>query len=411
MSCSTKSDTLLYNPALMTRSGPLLSPLTHKDVPTMSDVIIRPINIEQDTEGLAAMWNASDLQWPGSWNNGVPTTAAMVREWCEDERDLVVYVAEVDGEIAGYCSFEAGSGSALDEGYLGLLNVHPKYQKRSIGRKLIQATIERSVQQGWKRQTLGTWTANFKAVPTYKKTGHFWTPDSAVWMQNFIPGALQIPLAKPFFEKHNWYDSYVRKLEQCEDDQRWEGLKVFTQHWEADGEALTIWIDREARAPVAIETDAVQVAAIAENITPLTGEPVNLRWRVINKTAQPLEVCLHAQGDKGLSIDHRDAFSVPAGQTVERVAEVKVDPDAGPEKDDGTAPAVRSLVRVGNDEVELFSGLRVKKALRLDSAPAQLSLTPGVATPINLQLHNERPQTTTVTLILTPPEGLALDHR
>ncbi len=375
----------------------------------MSDVIIRPIDIERDLEGLVDMWNASDLQWPGSWNNGVPTTAAMVREWFEEDRQTVIYVAEIDGEIAGYCSFEKGFGNATDEGYLGLLNVAPQFQKRSIGRKLIQATIERSVQEGWKRQSLDTWTANFKAVPTYKKTGHFWAPDSAVLMQNYIPGALQMPLAKPFFARHDWYDSYVRALEQGEDDERWEGIKVYTQHWEAEGEALTIWIDREARAPVAIETDAVQVAAIAADCKPLAGEPVTLRWRVINKGAQPLPVYLHALGDKGLSIDHSEAFVVPAGETVERSAPVQVEPDASSEKNDGTAPAVRSLFGVGDAEVELFSGLRVRKPLRIDTAPSQLSLTPGVVHGFALQLHNERPESTTVTLLLTPPEGLTLD--
>jgi hypothetical protein len=40
-------------------------------------------------------------------------------------------------------------------------------------------------------------------------------------------------------------------------------------------------------------------------------------------------------------------------------------------------------------------------------------VTPGVASTIALQLHNERPEPTTLTLILTPPEGLTLEwaHR
>ncbi|MBC7236623.1 MAG: GNAT family N-acetyltransferase, partial [Chloroflexi bacterium] len=144
-------------------------------------VVIRPIDIDQDAEGLAAMWNASDMQWPGSWTHGLPITAEMVREWENDRRHLVTFVAVVEGEIAGYCSFTDEHGVQSGEGYLALLNVHPKYQKQSIGRRLIQATIERSVQEGFQRQTLGTWSANFKAVPTYKKTGHSWTPDSSVW--------------------------------------------------------------------------------------------------------------------------------------------------------------------------------------------------------------------------------------
>lgn len=375
----------------------------------MSDVIIRPIDIARDAESLAVMWNESDLQWPGSWNDGLPLTPEMVRLQQQELRMDVVYVAEVDGKIVGYCSFMEGHHGQEGEGYLALLNVHPDYQKRSIGRRLIQATIERSVEKGWQRQTLGTWSANFKAVPTYKKTGHFWTPDTSVWMQNYIPGALQLSLAKPFFERHNWYNCYVRELAQAEDDQRWEGLKVFTQHWEADGEALTIWIDREARAPVAVETDALQVAALAEEIEPLAGSKTNLRWRVINKSAEPVHVYLHALGDKGLEIDHRDAFVVPAGQTEVRTAQVKVAESAPRSKDDGTAPAVRSIIRLNGDEVELFSGLRVRKPLSLDAEPAQITLSPGVPGAVKLQLHSELDRPLDATLRITPPEGLRLD--
>ena len=375
----------------------------------MSDVIIRPIDLDKDADGLAAMWNASDLQWPWSWTEGVPITPDMVREWETEGRVTVTYVAEVDGEIAGYCSFMGEHRGHRDEGYLALLNVHPKYQKRSVGRRLIQKTIERSLQEGWQRQTLGTWSANFKAVPAYKKTGHFWTPDTSAWMQNFIPGALQLSLAKPFFERHDWYSSYVREIEQQEDDQRWEGLKVFVQHWEADGESLTIWIDREARAPVAVETGALQVAAIVEEIEPLAGSKVNLCWRLINKTQDPLSVHIHALGDKGLDIDHRDAFVVPGGETVERVAQIKVAGDAPRSKDDGTAPAVRSIIRLNDDEVKLYSGLRVRKPLSLDTAPGQITVCPGVEHILRLQLHSEMEHPARVTFYLTPPEGLSVD--
>ena len=381
----------------------------------MSDVIIRPIDIDRDAEGLAAMWNASDLQWPGSWTDGAPVTAEMVREWETDMRHLVTYVAEVDGVVVGYCSFSDEHGSHSGEGYLALLNVHPDYQKRSIGRRLIQATIERSAQEGFQRQTLGTWSANFKAVPTYKKTGHFWTPDTSVWMQSFVPGALQLSLAKPFFARHDWYATYLCDLTQGEDDERWEGLKVFTQRWQADGEALTIRIDREARAPVAVESDAVEVAAITEEIEPLAGSEIKIRWRVANKGAEPLSVHLHAMGDTGLQIDHRDAWTVAPGDTAERSATVKIADDASGSKEDGSAPAVRSLLRLGADEVELHSGLRVRKPLSVDTLPATLTLTPGAAahgqqpTP-QLQLHNELDRPLAVTVQLTPPDGLTVEE-
>lgn len=375
----------------------------------MSDVVIRPIDLERDAEGLAAMWNASDLQWPGSWTDGVPVTAQDVREMEEEERNLVVYVAEVDGEIAGYCSFDSGHHGPANEGYLGLLNVHPKYQKNGVGRRLIQATIERSVQEGWSRQTLGTWTANFKAVPTYKKTGHFWRPDTEVWMQNFIPSVLQMPLVQPFFERHNWYQCYVRALEQHEDDERWEGMKVYTMRWQAEGEALTVWVDREALAITAVETDEVFVAAIASELEPLNGGETALHWRISNKRDEPIHVHVRALGADGLEIDHHEAFLAPPHSTVEHVATVKVGESAPRSKPYGVAPAVRSIVTLDHLDVDLATGLRPRKPLSLETDPGQISLMPGAPGEVGLQLRNETESVVEGTLYLTLPEGVSAD--
>jgi len=374
-----------------------------------SQILIRPLDIDRDAEPLARMWNESDLAWPGSWTDGIPITAEMVREWEVESRNLAVYVAEVDGEIAGYCSFTEGHHGSKGEGYLALLNVNPRFHGKSIGRRLIQETIKRSVQEGWKRQTLGTWSANFRAVPAYKRTGHFWTPDTSVWMQNFIPGALQLSLAKPFFEKHDWYSCYVREVTQEPDDERWEGIKVFTQRWEAGGERLTIWVDREARQMVAVENDDLLVAAIPSDIEPLAGSTVNITWRVRNNGAEPLHVFLHALGDKGLEIDHRDAFVVPGGETVERTAPVKLGDDAPNKKDDGTAPAVRSVLRIGEHDVELFCGLRARKPLSLSTSPADVGVRPGRGETMWLQLRSELDEPVAVTIRLAPPDGLVLD--
>ena len=381
----------------------------------MPDVTIRLLDLDRDADRIADMWNASNSQWPATWTRGAIYTGEIIREQHQENRYAAVFVAEIDGLIAGYCSFmDGGHTPYTGEGYLAVLNVRPEYQGLSIGRRLIQATIAHSIERGWKRQTLGTWSANFKAVPTYKKTGHFWTPDTSVFMQNFIPGALQMPLAQPFFARHDWYDSYVPAITQCEDSERWEGLKVFRQHWEAGGDHLTIWIDREARAPVAVETNDLFLAAIPAQIEPLAGSAVSLRWTVDNRRSQPLRVALYASGDTGLGIDHRASFTVSPGETVERVASVLVAEDALRAKDDGTAPAVRTLLRLddglpGAQEVELFTGLRALKPVTLDTHPAQLSLCPGRVASLDLQFHSAVDEALQVNILLTPPAGLSVE--
>ncbi len=378
----------------------------------MSEITIRQLDIEHDCQKLADLFNESEPAWPGGFTAGLPLTEENVREWMESERTLVTFVAEDGDRLVGYSSLFEGTPwptGQYDSGYLDLLNVHPDYHGRSVGRRLLQATIERSVQQGWVYQTLGTWSANFKSVPAYKKTGHFWRPDTSVWMQNFIPGALQMPLARRFFDRHDWYSTYVRTLEQRPDDERWEGLKVYRQHWEAEGESLTIWIDREAQGPCAVENGDVLVAAIPSEIEPLQGTSVQMNWRIQNKGSEAIHVHLHAMGADGLKIDHRDAFTVPGGLTVEHVASVQVTDEAPRAKPDGTAPVVRTLIMLDHNEVELFSGLRARAPISVDTCPGTLSLAPGVCTSIALQVHSELETAISATCHVIPSEGLAID--
>ncbi len=380
----------------------------------MSDLIIRPLDLDRDCAGVAALFHASDLAWPGGFTDGIPMTAELVREWIQEERNLVIYLAETDGQIVGYCTFMENTpwpSGLYGVGYLGLLNVHPSYHGRSIGRKLLQATIERSVQEGWAHQTLGTWSANFKSVPAYKRTGHFWRPDSAVWMENFVPGALQMPLARPFFQRHDWYTSYVRTITQEPDEELWEGIKVYTQRWQAQGEALTIWIDREALAPCAIETDEVLVAAIAQEPEPLQGSAAGIRWRIHNKRAEPLQVHIHALGADGLEINHHEGFVAPPGLSVEHVALVKVTDKAPRAKGNGAAPAVRSLISLDHEEIELFSGMRPRKPLSLETEPEQITLAPGQPAALGLALHSELDTPVSGVCSLIPSQGLLVDWR
>ncbi|MBC8074514.1 MAG: GNAT family N-acetyltransferase, partial [Chloroflexales bacterium] len=171
-------------------------------------------------------------------------------------------VWDAGAAIAGFCTFR----EQLDEPgvtYVGVLNVVPAYQKLGLGRRFLTYFVGRSLERGAKRLDLHTWPGNLKAVPLYKKCGFFWMPGTGVHMFNFLPSILAMPAAKPFFDRHDWYASMRRELSQSEDDERWQGMKVFTYRFEAGGEQLTVRVDQQARAITAIETDAFGAAAIA----------------------------------------------------------------------------------------------------------------------------------------------------
>jgi len=103
-----------------------------------SEYTIRPYT-SNDNAALALMWNESDDQWPGTFNEGVPMTEERVRDWMDKESSLVRLVVEdkSDGCIVGFGSLWEDSGDK-DTCYVHLLNVHPAHQKRSLARRGVQ---------------------------------------------------------------------------------------------------------------------------------------------------------------------------------------------------------------------------------------------------------------------------------
>jgi len=370
------------------------------------DFILRPLDIEQDAEELARMWNESDDQWPGTLTGGVPMTAESMRRWHEREAAIDVLVWESpEGRIVGYCSFQKDPEEE-GVGYVSMLNVHPAYQKRSLGRRFLTTYVERCIELGFRRLDLHTWPGNLKAVPLYKKTGFFWMPDTQVWMLNFIPAILTQPWARPYFDHHDWYRTFQRTLDQKEDDERWEGMKVFTYRWAEDDNSLTVWVDREARAITAVETDTFFAAAIPATISPPQGLPLTMRWRLRNKGDAPLTISLIARGTEHLRLDHQATLELAPGEETELSATVDVAAEMPRVKKDKPAPQVQTLLVVNGQLVELGTGLRPQPAVVVTVAPSRAILCPGVEQTIRLQLRNALDKPVQATLSLVAPPGL-----
>lgn len=77
-------------------------------------------------------------------------------------------VAELDNEIIGY----AGVWIILDEGHITNIAVHPKYQRRGIGRTLMETITAYAAQRGAVRMTLEVRVSNYVAQDLYKKLGY-----------------------------------------------------------------------------------------------------------------------------------------------------------------------------------------------------------------------------------------------
>ncbi|MBN1579922.1 MAG: GNAT family N-acetyltransferase [Anaerolineae bacterium] len=372
-------------------------------------LVLREFDLERDAPKMAEMMKASDDQWPGTWSGGAEITTEMITEWHERGSALNRWIFEVDNKMIAYCSFHEME-EEKNAGYVGLLNVQPEYQGRSLGRRLLQKSIERCSELGYHMLSLYTWSGNLKSVPLYKKTGFFWMPDTSVWMLNYVPGILSQPCAQPYFSKHDWYQTSKRELNQVEDKQLWEGIKVFTYHWESDGDSLTAWIDREARKLTAIETDAFFAGAIAANIEPAKGMSTTMRWRLVNKQDHPMSVSLLASGDEHIQIDHRATVTVAPGETTELEASVDIAADTPDVKRHKAVPAVRTILIIDGEVLELGTGLHPRPAVEIDTSPHHVTLFPGVPKIVHLQLRSRLEQDVQATISLAPASGLNVDR-
>jgi RimJ/RimL family protein N-acetyltransferase len=369
---------------------------------------IRELDLEHDIPKLVDMWAASDDQWPGTWSGGVELTERMIADWMERDKSLNTYVVDTGTQIVGYCSFHE-RGEEKDVGYVGVLNVQPDHQKKSLARRMLTRCVERAVELGYKQVTLHTWPGNLKSVPLYKKTGLYWVPDTGVHMRNFIPSILAMPCAAPYFHAHDWYGTFQRVLEQKEDDERWQGMKVFTYRWAADGDALTVWIDREAHTPTAVETNRFCAAAIAGNIEPAKGLPTRMRWMLKNKGDQPMQVSLIANGTEHIVLEHRAALAVAPGETAELEAQVEVLVDAPDVLHGKPVPAVRTLLIIDGEVVELATGMRPRAAVTIETEPRHVTVFPDVCKTVHLQLRNYQEDAIEAAISLAPPPGLEVD--
>ena len=378
-------------------------------------LVLTTFDVDRHAQAAADMWNASDANWPGTWTGGVPETAEKVKRDYALQETIETFVS-MDGDVmAGFCKVMPD----LDEAgvdYVALVNVPPSHQKRGVARRLLQRATALAVERGSYRLDLHTWSANLNAVPLYKKVGFMWLPDTDIHMLNFIPAILRLDAAKEFFATRNWYEVFRRPLDQVPDEDRWQDMKVFTYRFAdsasdgADAEpALVVRVDREARAICAVETPAYAVAATAARLDPPRGGEVTLRWTITNRGTAPLPVTVVASGNQELLIDYRGSAEVAPGATEVLEGSCRIPADAKDVKYGKPVPAVKSVLLMGEQVVELSTGLRPRPALEIRTWPAHITVAPGERRKVHVRLRNRLPQDVKVDLRATPGDGLELD--
>jgi hypothetical protein len=122
-----------------------------------------------------------------------------------------------------------------------------------------------------------------------------------------------------------------------------------------------------------------------------------------------MSVSLIATGTEHIKLDHRATLTIAAGETVQLEATVELAPDTPDVKRHRPMPALRSLLIIDGQVLELGTGVQPRPAVAVSTAPEHVTLLPGVDKTVHLQLRSYVKQNTTLTVSLAPSPGLATD--
>ena len=360
-----------------------------------------------DASLLADLWNASDAGWPEGLTRGTPMTAERMRERLQQSDRLIVLTAEAGGQLVGYGDVRKVR-SRDDVAYGVVLNVRPDWHDKGCGKAIVLAILERLVELGYSQFTAQTWSGNLKAIPLYKKAGFFWKPDTAgASLQNFIPMALGMPAARPFFARHDWYRSLRRDLTVAPDDCQWHGVGVYPYRFESDGDLFEMVIDRGAEAPTAIETGDFRVSCYIDSRQIVCGVQHTLTWEIVNKRSdgRPLRVELSATAPPGVELDVAESFEVTGSLAFERP--FIVSPGVARPRPGMPLPAVVSRLTLDGIPVTLGTGLATVQPVEIDVQGVRPM--PGKPEEVTVRLYNRLSAPLAGEVSFEPAPGLSFE--
>jgi ribosomal protein S18 acetylase RimI-like enzyme len=324
----------------------------------------------KDAQKLADMFNASDEGWPGGFTHGMPVTEEVILDWRRKENPISMLVVWDKNNIAGMVELME-YWRETNVLYLGFINVVPQYQGKGYGRDLLKKCVDKSTELQCSRLDLHTWSGNMKAVPVYKKTGFFWVPKTQVHMKNFIPFILNMDAASPYFENHDWYKTFKRKIKVEEDD--FNG--VYPHHWEEGEDMLIVAIDAESGKVSEFENNDFCISQKVEDA--FSGRPVQVTWTIKNKMDTPLHVNLLSRGEKGISINKKESITLEGNQEYKTTGEAFIDPDIEIKKKTDPPHVLTTDAVMNGVALSMGSGIRVKHPVDILTDPQYLFLPPG----------------------------------
>ena len=251
---------------------------------------------------IADMWNKSGDSWGG--DNEVRTAGQIASDFAGGAYFNIFVALESGGEAVGLCTLDRYYKDA-DTAYVHVLNVRPDYHGKKVGKELVLACVERTMELGYPRVDIHTWAGNTKAVPLYKKCGFLWEDRAdTTHLSNYIPTVLAAELFADFFGAAHWYNDSTRTIEIKPDGQKFNKFEIYGYSWAKDGKNLAVGFEKTGRRIRYVETDDYKIEFIAENHELAFGLNYSCTFSAENKSGKELNIKIAGKSDKGITFDY-----------------------------------------------------------------------------------------------------------
>lgn len=353
----------------------------------------------EDAQKLAELFNSFDREglWeedPGGFTKGIPFTAERVLStFPAGFKNICILISTYKGMFTGICSLHPHSEDA-EAAYIGLFGVHPDYLGKGHGKALILKAVKITADKGLRRVDLNTWAGNMRAVPLYKKSGMFWVPETSVYMQDFVPGIINFPLAREFFKRHDWYSSQVRKLELVPDEFKLEGMEVYPYEFAEGKNHLKVWVDRYSRSIIGIEkvsdNKLLKIVCRLDDHKVIAGVEHELIMEIVNATGSDMLGSVFLSGFEGMDfISHpRESFKIENGKSIKLRAKFVVRPEIDVPDVSRKQRAIKASLILNGELIPFEIGMRILPLLKFETFPETMTLMPGTTGNLQINLYN-----------------------
>jgi len=363
---------------------------------------------EEDLPGLAEMWAASAPSYPGGYLAAVPDPDTLRERMARDNAVVRLVILEEAGrKPVGYWEIQE---SAPGETAHMHVNMHPRY--RGGSGQWMPPMWERSLKtladRGFSRVVVDTWPNNVKAILLPRRMGFFLFPGQAGHMECFLPGLLQQPLIRAFFDRHGWDrvlgQLWRRPLDPAEDARTWRGRVVYTYAWRFGSDLLQVRVDPLSGGPVLART-----AGFSAGLSAAAGIHLGSPCRVLCR------VSVHGGGKAPVRCVFRlPGQDRPGGRVRSFSREIRgkhvfhreeaVSPRALAEDEDQRRATLAADLDIGGERVVLTAGVLLRRPLVVSPASPWLTCRPGASGATAVTLTNTTRRSQQVTLRLRAPD-------